>query len=251
VDVLESVTMDALDPPLADADIAPMAQLLADTARAAMLWSLSDGRALPAGALAAAGRVQPSTASEHLAKLVQGGLLVAERHGRHRYYRLANDRIVPALEALAVAARPTVARSSKEAHTARQLRFARSCYDHLAGAVGVRLTDALVGADALRLVGRDYQLTAAGADRLRGLGLDVEGMAEMARRRRRALARACLDWSERRYHIAGVLGAALLTRLLELRWFERVPAGRALRPTPIGRRGFRREFGLVVDVGLG
>jgi DNA-binding transcriptional ArsR family regulator len=242
--------MAAPDLPLADADIAPTAQLLADAARAAMLWALSDGRALPAGELAAAGRVQPSTASEHLAKLVQGGLLVAERHGRHRYYRLANDRIVPALEALAVAARPAVAWSSKEAHAARQIRLARSCYDHLAGALGVRLTDALVDAGALRLVGRDYHVTTEGTDRLRRLGLDPEAMAETARRRRRALARACLDWSERRYHIAGVLGAALLTRLLELRWFERMPAGRALRPTPIGRRGFRQELGLVVDIDL-
>jgi DNA-binding transcriptional ArsR family regulator len=233
---------------LADADIAPTALLLADAARLAMLWALSDGRALPAGELAAAGGVRPSTASEHLSRLVRGGLLTVERHGRHRYYRLANESIVAALEALAVASRPAVARSPREAHAARGLRLARSCYDHLAGALGVRLTDAMVALGTLRLTGRDYHLTHDGAARLRALGLDAEALTQLANHRRRAFARACLDWSERRYHLAGVLGAALLSRLLELRWLERMAASRALRVTAIGRRALRREFGLVVDV---
>jgi len=233
---------------LAEADIAPTALLLAESARLAMLWALSDGRALPAGELAAAGRVRPSTASEHLAKLVRGGLLTAERHGRHRYYRLANESIVPALEALAVASPPAVARSPREAHIAQRLRLARSCYDHIAGALGVGLTDAMVTSGTLQRAGRDYHITDGGAGRLRAVGLDPEAMTLLARRRRRAVARACLDWSERRYHVAGVLGAALLSRLLELEWIERVPAGRALRVTAIGRRALRQEFGLVVDV---
>jgi DNA-binding transcriptional ArsR family regulator len=233
---------------LADADIASTALLVADDARLAMLWALSDGRALPAGELAAAGQVQPSTASEHLAKMVKGGLLTAERHGRHRYYRLANESIVAALEALAVASPPIQAHSHKQAHALQRLRLARSCYDHLAGALGVRLTDALVSMGALHQAGLEYQVTDDGVARMRSLGLDVAAMGQLADRRRRALARACLDWSERRYHVAGALGAALLTRLLELRWVERIPAGRALGVTAIGRRALRREFGVVVDV---
>jgi DNA-binding transcriptional ArsR family regulator len=233
---------------LAQADIVPMAHLLADSARAAMLWALSDGRALTAGELAVAGGVQSSTASEHLAKLVRGGLLMAERHGRHRYYHLANDRIVGALEALAVASPKAAARTPREAHQAQQLRLARSCYDHLAGALGVRVSDALVARGALRLEGREYHLTNEGASHFRLLGLDSAAMSELATRRRRALARACLDWSERRYHVAGVLGAALLTRLLELKWVEPMSVGRALRVTATGRRALRQEFGVIVDV---
>jgi DNA-binding transcriptional ArsR family regulator len=222
--------------------------LLSDPARLAMLWALSDGRALPAGELAAAAHIRPSTASGHLARLVGGGLLAAERHGRHRYYRLAGESIVAALEALAVAAPPVPVRSPKQAHAVQRLRLARSCYDHLAGALGVGLTDALVSVGALRLVGLEYHLTDDGGARLRALGLDVDAMARLAERRRRALARACLDWSERRYHVAGVLGAALLTRLLELQWLEPTSAGRALRVTAPGRRALREEFGVVVDV---
>lgn len=232
---------------LAEVDITPTALLLADSTRLAMLWALSDGRALPAGELAAAGGVQPSTASEHLVKLVRGGVLTAERHGRHRYYRLANENIIPALEALAVASQPAVARSPREAYSAQRLRLARSCYDHIAGALGVGLTNAMVTSDALRLTGRDFHITESGAAQLRTLGLDPEEMAQVAGRRRRPVARACLDWSERRYHVAGALGAGLLSRLLELQWIERVPSGRTLRVTAAGRRGLRQEFGLVVD----
>jgi DNA-binding transcriptional ArsR family regulator len=231
-----------------DADIAPTALLLADRARLAMLWALSDGRALPAGELAAAAGVQPSTASGHLAKLVEGGLLAGERHGRHRFYRLASESIVAALEALAVASPLAQVRSPKRGYAVQRLRLARSCYDHLAGALGVGLTDSLVALGALRPAGLQYELTDDGAARMRALGLDVQALGRLARTRRRALARACLDWSERRYHLAGILGATLLTRLLELRWVERMAGERALRVTPSGRRALRREFGVVVDV---
>ena len=225
-----------------DARVAPTAALLADPARAAMLWALSDGRALPAGELAQVARVGAPTASAHLARLTAGGLLACERHGRHRYYRLANPAVVAALEALAALAPPTPAASPREAHAGRAVRLARTCYDHLAGVLGVQVTEALVAQGALVLVGRGYPVTDGGRERFAALGVDVAAVEREARRTRRPLTRACLDWSERRYHLAGALGAALADRLLAAGWVERTPASRALRITNDGRRALRREF---------
>lgn len=232
----------------ADADVAPLAALLADPGRVAMLWAVSDGRALPAGELAHAARVAPSAASAHLAKLVAGGLLVAERHGRHRYYRLASPRLVGALEALAALAPPRAARSAAEAHGGSTVRFARTCYDHLAGELGVRVTEALVEQGALALEGDTFAVTARAPEMFGVLGVDLDAVAASSRRTKRPLTRACLDWSERRYHLAGALGAALAHSLLARAWVARAPVGRALRVSNVGRRGLRRTLGLVVDV---
>ncbi len=229
---------------LADANVAPLAFLLGDPARAAMLWAVSDGRALPAGELCRIGRVTPSAGSAHLTKLVAGRVLVAEPHGRHRYYRLAAPGIVNVLEALAAISEPIAAMSLKEAHAANAVRLARTCYDHLAGLLGVKITEALVEQRALMPGGREYVVTDAGLLRFAELGIDVDAVHAMARRTRRPLTRVCLDWSERRHHLAGALGAALVTRLIELEWVARMPATRALRVTNEGRRALRREFGI-------
>ncbi|MBX6331953.1 MAG: winged helix-turn-helix transcriptional regulator [Gemmatimonadaceae bacterium] len=227
---------------LAAADVVPVAALIADAARSSMLWALSDGRALTAGELARLAGVSAATASEHLAKLVAGGLVAGERHGRHRYYRLIAPEVVAAMEALAVAARPAPPRSAGEAYSGKLLRFARTCYDHLAGYVGVAITDALVERDVLRLEGRAYAVTAQGAAWFAELGIDVDAL----RSGRRAFARACLDWSERRYHLAGALGARLCERLIALEWLARQPGTRALRVTNAGRRALQRSFGIRV-----
>jgi len=229
---------------LADANVAPLAFLLGDPARAAMLWAVSDGRALPAGELCRIGRVTPSAGSAHLTKLVAGRVLVAESHGRHRYYRLAVPGIVNVLEALAAISDPIAAVSLKEAHAANAVRLARTCYDHMAGLLGVKITEALIEQRALVPGGREYVVTEAGLLRFAELGIDVDAVHATARRTRRPLTRACLDWSERRHHLAGALGAALVTRLLELEWVARMPATRALRVTNEGRRALRREFGI-------
>lgn len=227
---------------LADANVAPLAFLLGDPARAAMLWAVSDGRALPAGELCRIGRVTPSAGSAHLMKLVAARLLVAEPHGRHRYYRLAGPGIVSVLEALAAISEPVAAVSLKEAHAASAIRLARTCYDHLAGRLGVKITDALVAQRALTPCGREYVVTDAGILRFAALGIDVNQVHAAARQTRRQFTRACLDWSERRHHLAGALGAALATRLLELEWVERMTATRALKVTNEGRRALRREL---------
>lgn len=225
---------------LADADVAAVAALVADRTRAAMLLALLDGRALPACGLAIEGGVKAPTASAHLAKLVAGGLLAVERSGRHAVYRLSSPRVAGLLEALATLAPPAPPGTFREARHGRELRVARSCYDHLAGRLGVAVTEALVRAGALRVRGRAYELTPRGERSLARLGVAVEP----ARRARRPLARPCLDWSERRPHLAGALGAALLARFLQSGWLERRSAGRSLAVTERGWRGLQSALGV-------
>jgi DNA-binding transcriptional ArsR family regulator len=225
---------------IADAAVAPVAALVADRTRAAMLLALGDGRALPACDLALEGGVKAPTASAHLAKLVDGGLLRMERRGRNNVYRLASPQVARLLEALATLAPAVAPGTFREARHGRELRLARSCYDHLAGRLGVAVTEALVRAGTLRPRGTAYAVTARGERTLARLGVDLEA----ARRGRRAFARPCLDWSERRHHLAGALGAALLARFLDGDWLERRRNGRSLAVTERGWRGLRAALGV-------
>ncbi|MFO7173798.1 MAG: helix-turn-helix domain-containing protein, partial [Bacillota bacterium] len=163
--------------------------------------------------------------SEHLMKLLEAGLLVVERSGRHRYYRLAGEPVARALEALAVIAPPRPIRSLRESEARKALCLARICYDHLAGRVGVALAEALVRRGILVPAEHGYDVTGAGARWLLAFGTDVE----VLRRQRRKFAAPCLDWSERRHHLAGALGAALLQRFLALGWMQRLEGSRAVR----------------------
>jgi DNA-binding transcriptional ArsR family regulator len=220
---------------LADVDISEPASLMGDPTRAAFLMALSEERSLPAGELARRAGVSASTASIQLAKLVDGGLLTVERNGRHRYYSLAEPAIAAAIESLAVIAPRRPARSLRQARIGSDLQAARTCYDHLAGALGVALFDALL---RKRVLTPDLEPTRSGSRRLADLGVDVERAAGG----RRPLARRCLDWSERRDHLAGALGATIATRFFELGWIERTPSSRAVRVTEAGRRGLGREL---------
>jgi hypothetical protein len=206
--------------------------------------------------------VAPSTASVHLAKLVEGELVVAETRGRHRYFRLAGPDVARALEALARIAPPAPIRSLREGTKAQAIRTARTCYDHLAGRLGVAIMSALVadgvltGGDGhhVRVRARkdrpsapgrdlDYRLTDAGADRLRDLGVDVD----RALAGPRAPIRYCVDWSEQDHHLSGALGAALAARLFDLRWVKRLPRTRAVLVTDDGRRGLGEHFDVALD----
>lgn len=226
-------------------DLAAVAALIGEPARATMLVDLLDGRALTASELAARADVAPSTASEHLTRLVAGGLLACDAQGRHRYYRLADAGVARALESLGALARPTRPADRFEQELLQGLRLARTCYDHLAGRIGVAVADALTSRHLIEEDGSEYRVTPAGQAWFVALGVDVAA----ARRRRRAWARRCLDWSERRPHLAGALGAALLARLLELDWVERLDGERALRVTPAGRDGLLRRLDLQLDEG--
>jgi hypothetical protein len=205
-----------------------------------MLLSLLDGRIRPASELARLGRVTAATASEHLAKLVGGRLVAVEPHGRFRYYRLANSRLAEALETLATIAPGRQVVGFRERQSASAIRQARLCYDHLAGTLGVRVTEALVAERAIALEDRAFLLSENAHAVFGDLGIDVEAL----RRGRRLLGRACLDWSERRYHLAGPLGVAFASRLLELSWIERTPEPRVLRVTNAGRRALKTRFGV-------
>ena len=224
---------------LADADIASPAALIGDPTRATFLTELVDGTALPASELAQRAGVSASTASIQLSKLVDGGLLEVERSGRHRYYRLADPSIASAIEALAVISPHRAATSLKQARAGSELQAARTCYDHLAGALGVALLEAL---RRQRLLTPELEVTQRGAARFGELGIDVGSLARL----RRPLTRPCLDWTERRHHLAGALGAALASRFLELGWIERRPESRAVRVTDKGRRAFA-ELAVQVD----
>jgi DNA-binding transcriptional ArsR family regulator len=226
----------------ADAHIAPVAVLVADPTRSTILFALSDGRSLPACELALRSGVTAATISYHLDKLIGGGLVAAEKQGRHRYYSLANPTVIGLLETLATLAPPAPARTFREGQTGKALRTARTCYDHLAGRLAVQITDALVQQRCLEPTGRDYLLTPPGEKLFADLAVDLA----KARTARRQFARACLDWSERRPHLAGALGAALLDRLFGLRWIERTEASRAVRLTAAGRAGVGRWLGVEV-----
>jgi len=216
------------------------AALVADPARAAILVALLDGGELTAGELARAASISPQCASLHLSKLVQGGMLVVQPRGRHRHYRMASRQVGFALEALGAVA--TRARSAAGLRTGQDaaLCFARTCYDHLAGQLGVELAAALEREGVLIPDGeRNYALAAGGLASLARWGLDVGQL----RSGRRAWARKCLDWTERRPHVGGALGAGLLTGLFERGWLRRRRDTRAVRVTDRGLRGFT-ELGL-------
>ena len=208
-----------------DRDLAAVGALVGDPARAAMLGALAGGVALPAGELARRAGVHPATATGHLRRLVDGGLVRVRAQGRHRYHELASPSVAAALEALALLAPPAAVRSLREHHQHEALAEARTCYDHLAGRRGVELRDLLLDRGLLRAVDeRDHALTAGGAERLRALGVDPDELAGG----RRVLARSCIDWTQRRPHLAGALPAALTARFIELGWLAR-GRGRDLR----------------------
>jgi DNA-binding transcriptional ArsR family regulator len=195
-----------------------------------------------AGELARTAGIAPSTASEHLARLVAGRLLVVEPSGRERLYRLASADVAEVLEALSRLGSEEPVSSLRTAGRRDALQAARTCYDHLAGRLGVAVTDALVARDVLRPRDGSFELSEGGAVFLAEIGVDVDG----ARARKRVFARSCLDWSERRPHLAGALGAALADAALGHGWVRRRPNDRALDVTPHGVAALRKRLGVSV-----
>ena len=224
-----------------DPEITGVAALIGEPSRAAMMLSLLDGRRLPASDLALRAGTSPTAASGHLAKLVAGGLLRVERAGRHRLYQVANEDVAHAIEALAVIAKPPRIVALSQNIIASDLHVARSCYDHLAGRLGVRMTEALVTRRAIVVDGpSDYRVTRSGEAFFAAFGVDLA----QARAKRRHFARQCLDWTEHRAHLAGAIGAALRTCLFDRDWIRRTTTSRALRITEIGRKALRDEFAI-------
>jgi hypothetical protein len=200
-----------------------------------MISALLDGRALSASELARAARITPQTASTHLGKLARAGLLSVERNGRHRYFRLASSTVAEMIEgivAVALEKRPKFRPLSRQAHA---VNAARICYDHLAGRLSVDLTDALVSREYIVLDDKAAEITIAGTRFFAEFGIALP---------KRRLTRLCLDWTERRPHVAGALGAAIAERFFELGWMERMKRGHAVIVTALGRRGFHETFGI-------
>jgi DNA-binding transcriptional ArsR family regulator len=224
--------------PRVEPRFARIAACMGDPTRARMLAALLDGAHRPAGEIARFAGVNPSTASEHLGKLVHEGLVVAEARGRHRYYRVADGDVARALEALSVVAQRMQPDRKWLREAYRPLRYARSCYRHLAGELGVQLRDTLVRRRCLVAGADGYVLTSTGRAWLRDIGLDDHGRLPGQRH-----AYACVDWSERREHLAGTLATLLLDHFLAQRWLVRRKDSRALSLTPQGRHCLLERLG--------
>jgi DNA-binding transcriptional ArsR family regulator len=238
-----------------DVDLASVGALVAEPARCKILLALNDGRALPASRLAAEAGVSAATASSHLGKLTDAGLLAVEPHGRHRYYRLVGPQVGRLLEALQQFAPAQPVRSLRHGTRAQRLREARTCYDHLAGRLGVSVMAALI--ERGYLIGGDghfdpdvvehdpragfghdvdYALSSDGADFFHRFGVQIPP--------RRPVIRYCVDWSEQRHHLSGGLGSGLLDRMLELDWVQRTDIPRTLTITDAGHRGLSDTLGV-------
>ena len=220
--------------------IAEIAALVGHPARATIVSALLDGRALTASELAVAAQITPQTASTHLAKLTAAGLLSVVRHGRHRYFRLASPTVgdmIDGIVAVALAKRPRYRPLSPQA---RALSAARICYDHLAGRLSVALTDSFVAHEYVVLDVEAAEITRAGIRFFPEFGIELPKL----RSPRRHFCRLCLDWTERRPHIAGAVGAALAKRYFDLGWIERMKRTHAVIVTPLGRRSFQKTFGI-------
>jgi DNA-binding transcriptional ArsR family regulator len=227
----------------AEADLAAMGRLIGDPNRAQMLTILLGGTPQSGSALAAAVGISRSLASAHLQKLTAGGLVRAERNGRQQLYSIAAQPVADALETLLILAPATPVRSLRGAAHRRNLRWARMCYDHLAGVAGVAVTEALVAQDAIAELDGAWVLGARGARLFGDLDIDVDAVP----RRTRPLLRPCMDWTERRHHLAGSLGAALSAELTRRDWLRRQAGSRVVTVTPAGYTGLDSWLGIDFD----
>lgn len=221
-------------------NMAEIAALLGETSRATILASMMDGRFHTASELAYMAAIKPQTASFHLAKLVEGKLIKVEKQGRHRYFQLAGEDIAQFLESFLAISPPPEVRSLKQSSQIKLLQDARTCYDHLAGKLGVQLTESMLNAGYLTLEGKQFVLTDEGILFFTTFGINLTAL----KRKRRSFSHACLDWSERRYHLAGALGCELLNQFFNLGWLLRVPSIRAIKVTEKGKIGFKEVFHL-------
>ncbi len=224
----------------ADVRMAEVAALIGDPARANILAALMGGRALTAGELVHAAGVTPQTTSGHLGKLTDGRLIACVKQGRHRYYRIATPRVAEMLEGIMLVVADAPPRHRPQSKLDDAMRIARTCYDHFAGRLGVGLTEALCRRGHLTLADDGGEVTDNGVAFFQEFGIDLAA----ARRRHRIFCRPCLDWTERRPHLGGSVGAVLARRCFDLGWIERMPDSRALLITPKGRRGLGDTFGL-------
>jgi len=226
-------------------DIAATAGLIGEPARSMMLSILMGGESYPASMLAAGAGISPQTASAHLSKLVNAGLIRVRRNGRYRLYCLSDPRVADALEALAGISPQHVVRSLHQSDDAAALKTARMCYDHLAGRIGVGIAELLASRSLIVAKDGAFEITKRGASWLSGFGIEPRSLTAS----RRKLATQCLDWSERRPHVGGALGAAIAQRTIALGWFKRTRVNRSLKITSEGERALASQFRIQLSVG--
>lgn len=224
----------------ANPNVAIVASLVSEPSRAAILTALLDGRFHPASELAYMAGIKPQTASFHLAKMVEAHVIVVEKQGRHRYYGIQDPEIAKIMESLLSIAPPQKIKSFNQASQDKAIRSARTCYDHLAGALGVKVTDSLLNMNVIREDKDGFVVTESGEEFFQAFQINLEN----ARKKRRFFSHKCLDWSERRHHLAGALGNALLERFIELNWVQRLPKTRAIQITDEGKQGLKETFSI-------
>ncbi|OEH93552.1 ArsR/SmtB family transcription factor [Bacillus solimangrovi] len=224
-------------------NVAMVASLVSERSRAAILTVLLDGRFHPASELAYMVGIKPQTASFHLSKMVEANVVTVEQHGRHRYYGIFNQEVAQVMESLLSIAPPIEIKSYNQASEDKAIRSARTCYDHLAGSLGVQLTSALLHSGILNEEQEDFVVTEKGKDFFEGFQINLVEV----KKKRRSFSKKCLDWSERRHHLAGALGSVLLERLLELNWIERIPKTRAIKVTNVGKQGLKETFSIEIE----
>ncbi|MBH5316719.1 winged helix-turn-helix transcriptional regulator [Paenibacillus sp. GSMTC-2017] len=219
-------------------NVAVVAALVSEASRAAILTVMMDGRYHPVNELAYRAGITPQTASFHLAKMVDANIVSIEKQGRHRYYGIQSQEVAGIMEMLLSISPPMEIRSFKQALEDGAMRKARTCYDHLAGKLGVQLTASLLENGFISEEKDSFSITDKGNDFFASFHIDVE----QVKKKRRSFSHKCLDWSERRHHLAGALGTALLERFLALNWIERIPGTRAIKVTCEGEKGFKEVF---------
>ncbi|MGX6443490.1 ArsR/SmtB family transcription factor [Neobacillus sp. K501] len=227
----------------ASPNVAIVAALVSETSRAAILTALLDGRYHPASDLAQMAGIKPQTASFHLAKMLEANIVTVEKQGRHRYYGIRNQEVAHIMESLLSVAPPVEIKSFKHASENKGLRIARTCYDHLAGNLGVELTVALKNLGVLYEENNAFYVTEMGEAFFASFQINLEEV----KKKRRSFSHKCLDWSERRHHLGGALGKALLERLLELNWVQRAPKTRAIKITNEGKNGLKEIFSIEIE----
>ncbi|WP_258297203.1 ArsR/SmtB family transcription factor [Paenibacillus peoriae] len=224
-------------------NVAMIASLVSEPSRAAILTALLDGRFHTASELAHMAGIKPQTASFHLAKMTEAQVVTVEKQGRHRYFGIQGPEVAQVMESLLSIAPPVPIKSFKHASENEALRLARTCYDHVAGQLGVQLMSFFIQKGILSEDQDGLHITEQGETFFTDFQIDLK----KTRQKRRSFSHKCLDWSERRHHLAGALGNALLDRLFELNWIERLPTTRAIRVTADGKRGFKEIFSIEVD----
>ncbi len=218
------------------------ASLLCEPSRARIVWNLLDGKAYTASELALVSDLSPTAVSNHLSKLLKGDIVKVDVQGRHRYYSISNSEVAYAVESLANLASPALTSNPDNPLTKNDIKYCRTCYDHLAGRVGVLIADTLISQKVIGLQDKTFMVTENGNKFFRHFDIDVTEL----QKQRRYFAKACLDWSERKYHIAGSLGAALFDKMLQKDWLRRTRNSRAIIITSLGQKALKETFDVKI-----